>query len=195
MAKPGRPDAAPRLSRRSLLRRSAVVGAAVTVGGGTLVTLQHTSEYDPPNPACELKDLAPEQYAILAALSNALFPPGNSIGLSGTEARVPEYLDRMLAEMRADKAFEFTTMLLLFEHGTTAFGLRVKRFTDLNQKARERYLRRWERARVYSRRMLAAGLKTLLGVAYFAYPGVQERLGIDRSCATAADALPREEWS
>ena len=108
---------------------------------------------------------------------------------------MPEYIDRMLADMRADKAFEFTTMLALFEHGTTAFGLRVKRFTDLDQKARERYLRRWERARVYSRRMLAAGLKTLLGIAYFAYPGVQEQLGIDRQCGSAADALPREEWS
>lgn len=195
MPKPARPDAAPRLSRRSLLRRSVAVGAVVAAAGATGVTLQHAHRYETPSPRCELKYLEPHQYAILAALSDALFPPGNSIGLTGRDARVPEYIDRMLAEMREDKAFEFTTMLALFEHGTTAFGLRVKRFTDLDQKARERYLRRWERARVYSRRMLAAGLKTLLGIAYFAHPGVQAQLGIERRCGTAADAHPREEWS
>jgi hypothetical protein len=178
-----------------MLRRSATVGAAVAAAGTGVVAFQHGHLYDEPTPACELRYLQRREYAILAALSNALFPPGNSIGLSGTDARVPEYIDRMLADMRADKAVEFKTMLLLFEHGTTAFGLRVKRFTDLDQVARERYLRRWERARVYSRRMLAAGLKTLLGIAYFAYPGVQERLGIEKTCGTAADARPREEWA
>ncbi len=191
---PRRPDAKPRLSRRTLLRRGAVAGAACAAAGSGLVAV-HSRRYDDPQPACALHYLAPGEYAILAALANALFPPGNPIGLAGTDARVPEYIDRMLAGMRADKAAEFKTMLLLFEHGTTAFGLRVKRFTDLDRHARERYLRRWERARVYSRRMLAAGLKTMLGIAYFAYPGVQERLGIERTCGTAADALAREEWS
>ncbi|MDP6928524.1 MAG: hypothetical protein QF412_02360, partial [Planctomycetota bacterium] len=103
--------------------------------------------------------------------------------------------DRMLAGMDEDKSSEFRAMLLLFEHGTLAFGLRARRFTELPSKARERYLRRWEEARVYSRRILAAGLKTVLGVAYFAHPSVQEALAIQRVCATPADAAPREEWS
>ncbi len=190
-----RPDARPRLSRRTLLRRGAAIGLVGAATGATVVGIGHVGQYAEAEPACELLSLSRREYNIVAALADSLFPPGNSIGLSGREARVPEYIDRMLAGMRPDKATEFRTMLALFEHGTTAFGLRVRRFTDLPQKARERYLRRWERARVYSRRMLAAGLKTMLGIGYFAYPAVQERLGVDRTCATPADAAERPEWS
>ena len=190
-----RPSASRRLSRRSLLKRSAAVGVVAAAGAGGAIALGHGGRYPDPVPACTLVYLARREYAILAALSDSLFPTGNRLGLSGTEARVPEYIDRMLSRMDPHKAAEFRSMLLLFEHGTLAFGLRVRRFTARPQKAREKYLRRWETARVYSRRMLAIGLKTMLGIAYFAHPEVQARLGIQRACATPADASPRQEWS
>ena len=41
----------------------------------------------------------------------------------------------------------------------------------------------------------AAGLKTLLGLAYFAHPDVREAMGTRRTCGSAGDAMPREEWS
>lgn len=195
MSRSSRPSARPRISRRSLVRRGLVLGAVGATATGAVLTWGHGQRYPEPEPACTLRYLQRREFAILAALSDALFPSGNAIGPSGTEARVPEYVDHLLAEMDSDKAAEFRSMLLLFEHGTLAFGLRARRFTELPQKARERYLRRWEEARVYSRRMLAAGLKTILGTAYFAHPDVQEALGIDRLCATAADAAPRAEWS
>ncbi len=195
MSRKPRPDARPRMTRRTVLKRAGAVAAVGAAGSAGWLAQSHGRRYEDPQPACELKYLGAREYAIVAALANSLFPPGNSIGFAGTDARVPEYIDRMLDDMRPDKASEFTTMLLLFEHGTTAFGLRARRFTDLPQKSRENYLRRWERARVYSRRMLATALKTVLGIAYFAHPDVQARLGMYRMCGSAADARPREEWS
>lgn len=175
------------------MRRSLYVGAGLSAAGGLLLW-GHAGRYPVPRPASDLLYLERREFAILSALADTIFPQGNPIGRSGSEARVPEYVDRMLARMPPDKAEEFKAMLLLFEHGTLAFGLRVRRFTELPPAAAQAYLRRWEEAQVYSRRMLAAGLKTLLGIAYFAHPEVQEMMGIQKVCATPADAQQRQEW-
>lgn len=188
-----RPVARP--SRRTVLRATAATAGVVAVGGVGVAVHGHAHRYAPVDPACPLLAFSRREFEIVGALADVLFPPGNHIGISGREARVPEYIDHMVAGMEDDKATEVKAMFLLFEHGTLAFGLRRRRFTDLPRIAQTRYLRRWETARVYSRRMLAAGLKTYLGLAYFAHPDVREALGIRRACGSAADALPREEWS
>ncbi len=189
-----RPSALSRISRRTVLRRAGI--AAVAAGGASalVIGIGHGGRYAEIEPACELLYLRRREYTIVAALANTMFPPGNAIGLSGTDARVPEYIDRWLEGQGEAKAGEFRMMMMLFEHGTTAFGLRVRRFTRLGAVARERYLRRWETTRLYSRRMLAMALKSALGIAYFAHPEVRERIGLRHMCATAADARPREEW-
>ncbi|HCP45903.1 MAG TPA: hypothetical protein DIU15_07670 [Deltaproteobacteria bacterium] len=189
-----RPTASRRISRRTLLRRVGLVTVALggATAGGFIVS--HSRLYPDAEPATALRFLERREYAIVAALADTLFPPGNSIGLTGMEARVPEYIDRWLDGLSADKASEYRMMLLVFEHGTLAFGLRARRFTDLPLLARERYLRRWETTRVYSRRMLATALKTSLGTAYFAHPEVRASLGVRSSCKTPADEAPREEW-
>jgi hypothetical protein len=195
MPRNSRPSARPRMSRRTLVRRGLYLGAGVGVSAGGLLLWGHARRYPAPQPSCELLFLQAREFAILTALADTIFPAGNPLGISGRDARVPEYVDRMLARMPSDKAAEFEAMLLLFEHGTLAFGLRIRRFTALPPAAAERYLRRWEEAQVYSRRMLAAGLKTLLGIGYFAHPEVQQAMGIQKICATSSDALPRQEWS
>ena len=177
------------------MRRGAAVAAVGMVGYGGASLVGHAGRYPEPEAACELLYLERREYAIVAALALALFPPGNPLGIDGLQARVPEYIDRMLAAMEPDKAGDLEAMFLLFEHGTLAFGLRVRRFTELPVRAREKYLRRWERARVYSRRMLVAALKSMVGMGYFAHPDVQQALGMERTCGTVADARPRAEWS
>ena len=177
-----------------LRRTGAVIGAGGVVYGG-LSLVGHAGLYPEPEAACDLHYLERRECGIVAALALALFPPGNSLGIDGLQARVPEYIDRMLAGMERDKAEDMKAMFLLFEHGTLAFGLRVRRFTELPLRAREKYLRRWERAGVYSRRMLVAALKSMLGMGYFAHPNVQRALGMERVCGTVADTRPREEWT
>ena len=113
-----RPSARPRISRRTLVKRGIAVGAVATAAAGGVITWGHGRRYPDPDPACPLHYLERREFAIVSALSDALFPADNNIGLSGTEARVPEYVDRMLAGMGSDKAGEFRAMLLLFEHGT-----------------------------------------------------------------------------
>lgn len=186
---------ASRITRRTVLRRSAAVLAVSGATYGGVSLYGHAGRYPDPTAACTLEYLGKREYAIVAALSLALFPPGNPLGIDGLQARVPEYIDRLLAGMEPDKARDLEAMFLLFEHGTLAFGLRVRRFTELPAREREKYLRRWERARVYSRRMLAAALKGMLGMGYFAHPDVQEALGMQRTCGTIADAKPRDEWA
>jgi hypothetical protein len=186
---------ASRMSRRALLRRGAVVVGVGGLGYAGVSLYGHAGRYPEPEAACKLLYLERREYAIVAALALALFPPGNPLGIDGIQARVPEYIDRLLAGMEPHKAKDLKSMFLLFEHGTLAFGLRVRRFTELPPRARERYLRRWERSRVYSRRMLAAALKSMLGMGYFAHPEVQASLGMERLCGTVADTKPRDEWS
>lgn len=169
-------------------------GVALATAGG-LAIHGHGHRYGEVEPACDLLAFSKREFQIVADLADILFPPGNALGISGREARVAEYIDRMVAGMEDDKATETKAMFLLFEHGTLAFGLRTRRFTDLPTEEKERYLRKWERARVYSRRMLAAGLKTYLGLAYFAHPAVRDRMGTKRVCGSAGDSLPRAEWS
>lgn len=183
-------------SRRVLLRRGgavAVVGAAGVISTTTL--LGQARRYPEARPACELLYLSKREFAILAALADTVFPPGNPLGHTGTEARVPEYIDRMLAALEPEKAADLKKMLLLFEHGTLAFGLRFRRFSSLPAKARARYLHHWESSAIYTRRAAVTAIKTLLGMAYFAHPEVRASLGIHPLCATPADAEPREEWS
>jgi len=189
-----RPSASSKISRRTILRRAGIAAGAVAGASALAFGLGHGGRYDAVQPACELIYLRKREYTIVAALADTIFPPGNEIGLSGTEARVPEYIDRWLEGQGEAKAGEFRMMMMLFEHGTAAFGLRVRRFTNLSTQAQENYLRRWETTRLYSRRMLAMALKSALGIAYFAHPEVQKRIGIQHRCATPADAQPREEW-
>lgn len=195
MSRTPRPQNASRLTRRRLLRATGAAAALGAAGGLGLTLAGHAGRYVQASPACPLRYFTRREYRIVLDLSDTMFPEGNALGITGREARVPEYLDHMLAGMRADKATELRAMFLLFEHGTLAFGLRTRRFTELTPVARERYLRHWERSQVYSRRMLIAGLKAFLGMAYFAHPAVRERLGIQHVCSSAADAMPREEWS
>lgn len=195
MSRTPRAHSSGRFSRRTVLRAGGATAALAAAGVAGVTIAGHGGRYEDADPACPLHYFTRREYRIVCDLADTVFPPGNALGITGREARVPEYIDRMLAGMRADKATEVHAMFLLFEHGTLAFGMRSRRFTELAPRQRERYLRRWERARVYSRRMLAAGLKALLGLAYFAHPDVRERLGVVRTCGSAADALPREEWS
>jgi hypothetical protein len=184
-----------RFSRRTALRAIGAAGSLAVVGAAGVAVQGHAHRYAAVTPACPLRAFEPREFRIVASLADVLFPPGNALGISGRQARVPEYIDHMVAGMEPDKATETKAMFLLFEHGTLAFGLRRKRFTDLPAHAKETYLRRWERSRVYSRRLLAAGLKTYLGLAYFAHPDVRAAMGTRRACGSAADAEPREEWS
>tara|TARA_Y100001968_G_scaffold235068_1_gene218218 strand:+ start:1227 stop:1763 length:537 start_codon:yes stop_codon:yes gene_type:complete len=177
-----------------VLRRVGLTVAALGGGSGLIFGLGHGGRYRDVEPACELLFLQRREYTIVAALAETMFPAGVGLGISGIEARVPEYIDRWLEGQGEAKAGEFRMMLMLFEHGTAAFGLRVRRFSDLPMEARERYLRRWETTRLYSRRMLAMALKSAIGIAYFAHPEVKERLGIRHRCATPADADSRAEW-
>ena len=189
------PHSSARFSRRTALRAASVVGGAAMATAAGVAVHGHAHRYAAVKPACELLAFTRREFQIVADLADVLFPPGNALGITGSDARVPEYLDRMVAGMESDKATETKAMFLLFEHGTLAFGLRTRRFTDLSLVAKETYLRRWERSRVYSRRLLAAGLKTYLGLAYFAHPDVRRAMGTKRACGSAADAMPRAEWS
>ncbi|MCO4772491.1 MAG: gluconate 2-dehydrogenase subunit 3 family protein [Deltaproteobacteria bacterium] len=189
------PHSSARFSRRTALRACGAVGGIALVGAVGYTAHGHAHRYEDVEPACPLRAFTRREFQIVADLADVMFPEGNALGITGREARVPEYVDHMVAGLERDKATEMKAMFLLFEHGTLAFGLRTRRFTDLPPREKEKYLRRWERSRVYSRRMLAAGVKTLLGLAYFAHPAVRERMGVHRACGSAGDALPREEWS
>ena len=141
-----------------------------------------------PAPPVVLRHLSRKEQAILAAASDALFPPGGPIPLSGTEAGALPYLDAYVG--RVDRS-QRALMRLLFqaiEHGPWLFGPRVARFTRLGAAERIAYLRKLSKSDLYFHRVVFLSLRIMLTMAYLANEEVARRMRIVSSLAPFARA-------
>ncbi|MFQ5513346.1 MAG: hypothetical protein ACE5FG_02825 [Myxococcota bacterium] len=133
-------------------------------------------------PERPLEILHAGEYAFLAAVAEASLPPGGAPAPSGTEAGIPEYVDRYLTVLPRRLRRLMRALFFLLEHGTLLFpagGLTgMRRFTCLPPTSRTRYLDGWRRSRLYARRLAFTSLRSVLGMAYLAHPAVQRDLGI-----------------
>jgi hypothetical protein len=130
-----------------------------------------------PHPAAgRFKILAPREAAFLAAASDALFPPGGAIEASGSDAGIPQYVDRYVAALPARVRILMHLLFLLVEQATLVFpapgpGGR-RRFSSLDPEQRAGALMSWQRSRLFLRRLVFTSLRGILTMGYFGDPAV-----------------------
>jgi hypothetical protein len=134
-----------------------------------------------PAPASPPQALNRRELALLAAVADALFPPGGAIPASGREAEIPAYVDRLAAASQARQRLLMRLLFFLFEHATLGFpapgGLSgARRFSRLDPAQREAVLESWRTSRLFARRLVFTSLRALCTLGYFAHPGVLRAL-------------------
>ncbi len=133
-----------------------------------------------PAPRIRVARLRRSEVAFLSAAADALFPRGGPIEPSGTDAGVPEYVDRYLGEVPAKLSLLMRCLFLLFEHAS--FFVRapgrggMRRFSSLSPEQRVAVLERWQRSRLFPMRLVFTSLRAILTMGYFASPEVLRTL-------------------
>jgi hypothetical protein len=121
------------------------------------------------------------ELALVAAVADAMFPPGGAIAESGREADVAGYVDRLVAASQPRQRTLMRALFFLFEHATLLFpapgGLGgLRRFSSLPPAQRQVVLERWRTSRLFARRLCFTSLRALCTLGYFASPGVLRAL-------------------
>jgi hypothetical protein len=131
-------------------------------------------------PAPLLEDaavLSRKEQAIVAAVADALFPPGGPIPLSGTEAGLVRYMDQALAQYPRHTLFLTRLLFAFLEHGPWIFGF-SPRFTRLSREQRVRAMDRMAKSPVYLRRIAFLSIRMLMCMGYLANDDVKRSIGL-----------------
>jgi hypothetical protein len=136
-----------------------------------------------PAAASGCRRLRRAEWALLAAVAEAVFPPGGAIACSGLDARIPRYVDGLIARAHPRPRRLMRLLFFLFEHGTLVFpapgGLRGRRrFSSLDLERRSALLERWAGSRLSARRLVFGSLRAIVTLGYFAHPPVLRQLGL-----------------
>jgi hypothetical protein len=121
--------------------------------------------------------------ALLAAVAEAVFPPGGAIPCSGLDARILPYVDGLMLRAHPRPRRLMRLLFFLFEHGTLVFpapgGLRGRRrFSSLDLERRIAALESWAGSRLSARRLAFGSLRAIVTLGYFAHPPVLRQLGL-----------------
>jgi len=136
----------------------------------------------PRSPAAERGTvLTGRERAGVAAVAEAVFPPGGAIAPSGVDAGIPAYVDRLLAASHPRQRVLMRLLFFVVEHGTLLFpapgGWRgLRRFSELSLAQREAALEAWRTSPLFARRLVFTSLRAILTMGYFADPAVLRRL-------------------
>ena len=136
--------------------------------------------YGPRDPA--YPRLSAREQAFLRAASDAVFPSGGAIPLSGTEAGALDHVDRFLGGIAPRSRVLIRLLFFLIEHATLFFPAPgwngIRRFTALSLEQRQAVLDGWGRSRSAARRTIFQSLRAILTMAYFGCPGVLRAIGL-----------------
>ncbi len=126
--------------------------------------------------------LAPREVALVAAVSEVMFPRGGAIPFSGPDAKIPDYADRFLAALEPRLRLEIRLLFAFFEHATLFFpgpgwsGFR--RFSSLDLEQREVVLQGWSQSLVFLRQLIFTALRAVLTMGYLGHPTVMRHLRV-----------------
>ena len=160
---------------------------AILVLCGPLAVYRYLSR-----PASGFRLLSSMEIRVLRALSDTVFPAASAVPLSGTEAGIPEYMDRYVDSLPVPYRHLIRVLFFLFEGASVVFSGKIRWFTALPEDSRKAYLEGWESSRFYARRMSVQGLKTLLCIAYLADARVRKSIGFGKEtgCMRSETDIP-----
>jgi hypothetical protein len=136
--------------------------------------------YPPASPACPR--LRRREQALLVSVAEAVFPAGGAIPCSGLEARIPAYVDGLIARAHPHSRRLMRLLFFCFEHATLVFpapGLGGRRrFSSLDLERRTAVLEGWAASRGRARCLAFGNLRAIVTLGYFAHPPVLRQLGL-----------------
>lgn len=163
------------VSRRQLLVGTtavAAVAAVVGVGAGLLWL---------PAPAAGWRVLSAGEAVAVTRLAEALFPPGNPLGVSGGDVDLAPVVDDLLGDQLDDKVAPVFRYLLRAVEDFT-FASRGVGFGALSVTDRVDVLRHWDDESLYPRRVAYDVIRLVMGMAFFNLPQVVTRIGWQSRC-------------
>ena len=164
------------ITRRQLVAATSAC-AAFAGTGGVLAQL--------PAPAPGRRLLAASEIDVVSALIEAFFPPGNPLGVSGSQVDAASELDRLLVdELDPVVAPVLRHLLRGFEYASIA--THGARFSQLERPVREEILTEWSDPANVPRRMAYEVLKTCVGWAWLTAPAVRTAIGWQADCHAGA---------
>jgi hypothetical protein len=136
--------------------------------------------YPPASAGCP--HLRRREQALLVAVAEAVFPAGGAIAHSGLEARIPAYVDGLIARAHPRSRRLMRLLCFCFEHATLVFpapGLGGRRrFSSLDLARRTAVLEDWAASRWRARCLAFGSLRAVVTLGYFAHPPVLAQLGL-----------------
>ena len=160
------------VSRRTLLVTGAASAAIAALGVREAIL---------PPPAEGRWALSEPELGTVTALGEAMFPPGNPLGVSGPEVGIASRVDHLLGqELDAEIGEIFRYLLRALEDGTLVS--RGHRFASLPLGERQSVIAHWDDNDLLPRRALYDGLRLVMGMAYFNAPEVTASIGWRARC-------------
>lgn len=151
-----------------------VVALALTLAV-TLVRGVFLGYPDPVLPSAAV--LSRKEQAVVAAVADALFPPGGPIPVSGTEAGLVAYMDASIRQYPRHMIVLTRLLFAFIEHGPWLFGF-APRFTRLSQPERVRAMQRMSESPIYLRRVAFLSIRMLMTMGYLANDDVKRSIGL-----------------
>lgn len=164
------------LTRRRLMLAGAAL-AAVGLGGWAVATL--------PEPGAGRLALSDDEVALVEALGEAMFPPGNPVGVAGSSLALGAAVDELLGDTLDPMVGPlFRHILAALDAGTLVS--RGARFGALPLEARVDVLAHWDDNALFPRRAAYDALRLVMGMAYFNAPEVLAAIGWRARCQLGA---------
>lgn len=156
---------APRMNRRTFIRRGLFGGLLLAVGGSVrLVAWPSDERLRARHP---LRALDARKFAVLAAIAARTVPASDADAIT-----VAERVDAQMALAPPEARADFGKLLLLVENALTGFVLdgRARPFTRLGAAAQDEVLAAWRDSRLALRRSGYGVLRKLTQAAWYAAP-------------------------
>lgn len=165
------------LTRRRLIHASSALMALAAVSGGAGLELFSLGGAAPGR-FC----LSPRELLLVQALAEALFPPGNALGVTAVGMELAAGVDELMGD-RLDPVVApvFRYALKGLDEGT--WLSRGARFADLPLTDRVDVMSAWAEPGVTARRLTYDALRTVVGMVFFCRPEVSESIGWRAPCA------------
>jgi hypothetical protein len=122
--------------------------------------------------------LSKSERRVVKAIGQTIFPRGGAIDVDAVEAGVVEYVEDYVERLPPWNRVQMRALFFAFDR---AFGINAsqpgRRFVDAHPDERRVFLDSWEHSSNYYQRMLWAGLRMVLTLAYAEAPGVKVGMG------------------